>query len=231
MSQSTERVAVVTGGSLGIGEAISTQLLDLGWKVHVLARQASNYVHAGHDGCRVHDVDVRDIKAIKESADAVASSSGHVDALVLCAGVGYPTPLASASRAQYDELFDTNVAGSIFSTQAFAPLLRDGEAVITFVSSIAGRRGFADWSLYCASKHALEGFAASMRDELRPRRIRVTCIQPGSVDTPSYDHLQPEEKKEFMDPESIAELAVVAIQLPRQACVETLFVNNAVGDL
>lgn len=70
-----------------------------------------------------------------------------------------------------------------------------------------------------------------MRDELRPRRIRVTSIQPGSVDTPSYDHLRPEEKTEFMDPKSIAELAVAAIQLPRQACVETLFVNNAVGDL
>lgn len=231
MSQVTERVAVITGGSLGIGEAISTQLLNLGWKVHVLARRASSYAHAGHDGCCTHDVDVRDLDAIKETADAVASSSGHVDALVLCAGVGYPTPLSSASRAQYEELFDTNVAGSIISVQAFAPLLRDGEALITFISSIAGRRGFANWSMYCASKHALEGFAASIRDELRPRRIRVTCIQPGSVDTPSYDHLHPEEKKEFMDPESIAELTVAAIQLPRQACVETLFVNNAVGDL
>jgi NAD(P)-dependent dehydrogenase (short-subunit alcohol dehydrogenase family) len=231
MNQSAERVAVVTGGSLGIGEAISTQLLGLGWKVHVLARRASAYAHADHDGCRVHDVDVRDISAVKESADAVASSSGRVDALVLCAGVGYPTPLSSASRAQYEELFDTNVAGAIFSTQAFTPLLRNGEAVITFISSIAGRRGFADWSLYCASKHALEGFAASVRDELRPRRIRVTCIQPGSVDTPSYDHLPPEEKTEFMDAESIAKLTVTAIHLPPQACVETLFVNNTIGDL
>ncbi|MET7295388.1 SDR family oxidoreductase [Streptomyces griseoloalbus] len=231
MNQTTQRVAVITGGSLGIGEAISTQLLNLGWRVHILARRASSYVHSDHYGCRTHDVDVRDLDAIKEAAETVAGSSGHVDALVLCAGVGYPTPLTSASRVQYDELFDTNVAGSIFSTQAFAPLLRDGEAVITFVSSIAGRRGFSDWSLYCASKHALEGFAASMREELRPRRIRVTSVQPGSVDTPSYDHLQPEEKREFMDPVSIAELTVTAIQLPPQACVETLFVNNAVGDL
>ncbi|PTM99280.1 SDR family oxidoreductase [Streptomyces sp. VMFN-G11Ma] len=231
MNQTIERVAVITGGSLGIGEAISTQLLNLGWRVHILARRASSYVHSDHYGCCTHDVDVRDLDAIKEAAEAVASSSGHVDALVLCAGVGYPTPLTSASRVQYDELFDTNVAGAIFSTQVFAPLLRDGEAVITFVSSIAGRRGFSDWSLYCASKHALEGFAASMRDELRPRRIRVTSVQPGSVDTPSYDHLQPEEKREFMDPVSIAELTVTAIQLPPQACVETLFVNNAVGDL
>lgn len=231
MNQTIERVAVITGGSLGIGEAISTQLLNLGWKVHILARRASSYIHADHEGCRTHDVDVRDLDAVNNSADAVASSSGRVDALVLCAGVGYPTPLPSASRAQYDELFDTNVAGAIFSTQAFTPLLHDGKAVVTFLSSIAGRRGFADWSLYCASKHALEGFAASMRDELRPRRIRVTSVQPGSVDTPSYDHLQPEEKTEFMDPESIAELTVAAIQLPPQACVETLFVNNAVGDL
>lgn len=231
MSQIDDRVAVVTGGSLGIGKSISTQLLNLGWKVHVLARRASSYVHASHDGCRTHDVDVRDLDGIRKAADDVASSTGYVDALILCAGVGYPTPLSSASRAQYEELFETNVAGSIFSTQAFASLLRDREAVITFISSIAGRRGFADWSLYCASKHALEGFAASVRDELRARRIRVTCIQPGSVDTPSYDHLPPEEKTEFMDPESIAELTVAAIQLPQQACVETLFINNAVGDL
>ncbi|MFE5594812.1 SDR family oxidoreductase [Streptomyces sp. NPDC056549] len=231
MSQITDRVAVITGGSLGIGEAISTQMLSLGWQVHILARRASSYVHADHNRCRTHNVDVRDLDAIKETADAIASTSGQVDALVLCAGLGYPTPLHTASRAQYNELFDTNVAGSVFSTQAFTPLLRDGDAVITFVSSIAGRRGFSHWSLYCASKHALEGFAASVRDELRPRRIRVTSIQPGSVDTPSYDHLQPEEKKEFMDPKSIAELVVAALQLPRQACVETLFINNAVGDL
>lgn len=121
MSQTIDRVAVITGGSLGIGEAISTQMLGLGWEVHILARRASGYVHADHDGCRTHDVDVRDLVAVKETADAIASTSGRVDALVLCAGVGYPTPLHSVSRAQYDELFDTNVAGSVFSTQAFTP--------------------------------------------------------------------------------------------------------------
>jgi NAD(P)-dependent dehydrogenase (short-subunit alcohol dehydrogenase family) len=224
-------VAVVTGGSLGIGADICTQLLEDGWTVHVLARNAAAYVHAGHRNCWTHNVDVRDHQALKTAADAIEGSTGQLDALVLCAGVGYPTPLPSATRAHYDELFETNVAGSIFTTQAFAPLLRDGQAVITVISSIAGRRGFADWSLYCASKHALEGFTASIRDELRLRRIRVTSIQPGSVDTPSYDHLPAEEKVEFMDPATIADLTVHTLNLPPQAVVETLFINNAAGDL
>ncbi|MGP4113995.1 SDR family oxidoreductase [Streptomyces sp. 4N509B] len=226
-----DRVAVVTGGSLGIGAEISTQLLDDGWTVHVLARNAGAYANAGHRSCRTHDVDVRDSRALKAAADDVAASAGQLDALILCAGIGYPTPLSSVTRDQYDELFETNVAGAVFTAQAFAPLLRDGQAVITVISSIAGRRGFADWSLYCASKHGLEGFTASIRDELRPRRIRVTSIQPGSVDTPSYDHLSAEEKAEFMEPATVAALTVQAIQLPPEAVVEVLFLNNAVGDL
>jgi NAD(P)-dependent dehydrogenase (short-subunit alcohol dehydrogenase family) len=226
-------VAVVTGGSLGIGAEISTQLLDLGWTVHVLARHADAYAGAERQRCCIHNVDVRDIAAVNATAQRVAQSLGdsELDALVLCAGIGYPTPLPSVSRNHYDELFDTNVAGSIFTTQAFAPLLREGDGVIAVISSIAGRRGFADWSLYCAAKHALEGFTASIRDELRSKRIRVTSIQPGSVDTPSYDHLPADAKSDFMDPASIAALTVHAISLPPQACVETLFVNNAVGDL
>ncbi len=233
MTNSIDRIAVVTGGSLGIGAGISTQLLDLGWTVHVLARHADAYVGAAHERCRIHNVDIRDIAAVNATAKDVAQSTGDnaLDALVLCAGIGYPTPLPTASRENYDELFDTNVAGTIFSTQAFAPLLREGDGIIAVISSIAGRRGFADWSLYCAAKHALEGFTASIRDELRPRRIRVTSIQPGSVDTPSYDHLPADAKSEFIDVASVASLTVQAIRLPPQACVETLFVNNAVGDL
>ena len=233
MTNSTDRVAVVTGGSLGIGAEISNQLLDLGWTVHVLARHADAYVGAEHERCRIHNVDVRDVTAVNVTAQRVAQAIGdnQLDALILCAGIGYPTPLPTVTRDHYDELFNTNVAGSIFCTQAFAPLLREGEGVIAVISSIAGRRGFADWSLYCAAKHALEGFTASIRDELRPKRIRVTSIQPGSVDTPSYDHLSAAEKSDFMDPATVAALTVHAIRLPPQACVETMFVNNAVGDL
>jgi 3-oxoacyl-[acyl-carrier protein] reductase len=226
-------IAVITGGTLGIGEHITKQLLAAGWHVHVLARHASSFPLADGQHCFVYDVDVRDAAALSVVADAIYGRLGStpIDALIACAGVGYPTPLATLTGEQYADLFDTNVHGTIFTVKLFAPYLYDGRAVIAVVSSIAGRRGYADWSVYCAAKHALEGFVASIRDELRPRRIRVTSIQPGSVDTPSYDHLAPEEKTEFMAPATVAALVVHTLTLPAQAVVETLFVNNAVGDM
>lgn len=226
-------VAVITGGTLGIGEQISKQLLDLGWNVHVLARRASKSPVSSQVGCFAHDVDVRDYATIQATAHKVSSLERHspIDALVLCAGVGYEVSVPKLTPRVYAELFDTNVGGLIFSTQAFLPILRDGRAVIAAISSIAGRRGFAGWSAYCASKHAVEGFLSSLRDEVRSRGIRVTSIQPGSVDTPSYDHLPPEAKRDFMSPETIAALTVQTLLLPPEAVVEVVFVNNSAGDL
>jgi NAD(P)-dependent dehydrogenase (short-subunit alcohol dehydrogenase family) len=230
---SASRTAVVTGGSLGIGAHISGQLLEQGWTVHILARHASTSPVAAHPHAISHDVDVRDLDALQAVAKAISTRLGDtpLDALVCCAGVGYPTPLGEVTAAQYDELFATNVAGTIFTVREFAPRLADGTGVIVIMSSIAGRRGFAGWSLYCATKHALEGFAASIRDELRGRRIRVTSIQPGSVDTPSYAHLPAGAKTEFIDPAVVAALTIHAINLPATATVETVFVNNTAGDL
>jgi 3-oxoacyl-[acyl-carrier protein] reductase len=226
-------IAVVTGGTMGIGEHITKQLLAVGWHVHVLARHASDFPLADGQRCFAHDVDVRDAAALSTVASAIGAQldTTPIDALIACAGIGYPTPLTSLTGEQYADLFDTNVHGTVFTVKFFAPFLHDGHAVIAVISSIAGRRGYADWSVYCAAKHALEGFAASIRDELRPRRIRVTSIQPGSVDTPSYEHLAPEEKTEFMDPATVAALVVHTLTLPAQAVVENLFVNNAAGDM
>lgn len=225
-------IAVVTGGTLGIGAQISEQLLAGGWLVHVLARHAGDFEHVDGLRCHGHNVDVRDATTITATANRIAGlSDAPIDVLVVCAGVGFPTPLTTVSVDEYKEIFDTNVHGTIFTVTSFLPYLRDGNGMIVVISSIAGRRGFADWSVYCASKHAMEGFVNSIRDELRPRRIRVTSIQPGSVDTPSYDHLPPEAKSEFMDPATVAALVVHTIHLPAQAVVETLFINNAAGDL
>lgn len=226
-------IAVVTGGTMGIGAHISEQLLTNGWRVHALARHASDFNHVEGRRCHGHNVDVRDATTITTAANRIADLSDGVpiDALVVCAGVGFPTPLSTVSLDQYKKIFETNVHGTIFTVTSFLPYLRDGHAVIIVISSIAGRRGFADWSVYCASKHAMEGFVSSVRDELRSRRIRVTSIQPGSVDTPSYDHLPADAKFEFMDPATVAALVVHAIHLPAQAVVETLFINNSVGDL
>ncbi len=99
------------------------------------------------------------------------------------------------------------------------------------ISSIAGIRGFSNWSIYSATKFALEGFSASLREELRTQGIRVMVIRPGSVDTPFYKHLPEITKTGFLKPESVARLAVAAILSETNASVDNIEINNSQGDL
>ena len=119
----------------------------------------------------------------------------------------------------------------MFTTKTFLDLLTNDTGIICNISSNAGIKGFSAWSLYCASKFAVEGFTQSIRHELRPRGIRVMCVQPGAVDTPIYAHLSPEEKRDFMDPETIAHIIVELLAIPPKAVVENIYINNSVGDL
>jgi NAD(P)-dependent dehydrogenase (short-subunit alcohol dehydrogenase family) len=135
------------------------------------------------------------------------------------------------TEQDYENVFATNVKGLMFATKTFLDLLTNDSGIICNISSIAGIKGFSEWSLYCASKFAVEGFTQSIRHELRPRGIRVMCVQPGSVDTPIYEHLSREEKRDFIDPATIAHIIVELLDIPQKAVVEDIFINNSVGDL
>ena len=181
----------------------------------------------------VDNADVRSLKQLLHAKEKITSTLHieQIDGLINCAGIGYSQPLRELTEQEYENVLATNVKGLMFATKTFLDLLKDQTGIICNISSIAGIKGFSEWSLYCASKFAVEGFTQSIRHELRPRGIRVMSVRPGSVDTPIYAHLSIEEKRDFIDPATIARIIVELLDISQKAVVEDIFMNNSVGDL
>lgn len=228
-----KKIFVITGGNSGMGYEISKKLLKSKHHVFILSRKAEQCDLRKYDNCHTKNVDISKIGEILKAKKWIAKILGDkkIDVLVNCAGVGFASKLEEITEKQYENFFSTNVKGMIFTTQIFFSLIKKGAGIICNFSSIAGIKGFAEWSVYCASKFAVEGYSQSIRQELRKSGIRVMSIRPGAVDTPFYHYLSKDQKKEFIKPQTIAEILIQLINLPKEVCVEDIFINNSVGDL
>ena len=119
--------------------------------------------------------------------DVVKKEKGHLDILYASAGVGdFEIPIEAVTEAVYDKTFDINVKGTIFTVQKALPLLVDGGSII-MTGSIAGVKAFPGMSVYCATKAAIRSLARTWTMELKPRKIRVNVLSPGSIDTAVFD--------------------------------------------
>jgi NAD(P)-dependent dehydrogenase (short-subunit alcohol dehydrogenase family) len=181
------KVAVITGGSSGIGLATAKRLVDEGAYVVITGRREeelkkaaasikTNVTTVVSDVSRVEDLD-RLYAVVKEK-------HGHIDILFANAGAGTIAPLAMATEAHFDQTFDVNVKGLFFTVQKALPLFKDGGSIIlnSSVSNVLGLPGF---TAYAASKAAVRNFARGWALELKDRKIRVNCMSPGAIDTPA----------------------------------------------
>jgi NAD(P)-dependent dehydrogenase (short-subunit alcohol dehydrogenase family) len=166
------RLAVVTGGTRGLGRAIADRLGDDGWDVLVLARRA---VECGH---RVVACDVADAAAVR----AVFAALRRVDALVNCAGTAGANTL-DGDDALWHAIIGSNLHGTYHCCKAVLPLLPDKTGRIVNIASVLGLRGVPDQTAYCAAKHGVVGFTRALALAVAPRGITVNAICPGWVDT------------------------------------------------
>lgn len=226
------KTAIVTGGSSGIGYAISSKLLDEGYTVFILSRNAKNCDLKNQPKCKLYNIDLTDLNQINELTEKIQSDYpvDTIDILVNCAGIGFGTPIDKLDEGTFDKVMNINVKAVFFTTKYFLPLMKKG-GVICNISSIAGIKGFSEWTTYCASKFAIEGFTKALRDEVRGRGIRVVAVRPGAVNTPLYHFVEEEEKKDFISPETIAQVVVPSLLIDEKACVEEIFINNSIGDI
>lgn len=223
---------IVTGGSSGMGNAIASRLLEEGHSVLILSRHTESSQLQKNKNCTSKNVDIANVSEIKKFIDWYKERPENtIDGLINCAGIGWEKKLQDITEEEYERIFSINIKGLIFITQGLVPFIKEQTGIICNFSSIAGIKGFADWSLYCASKYAVEGFTQSIRHELRPKGIRVVCVKCGSVNTPFYKNIPQEEKKDFIQPGTVANLVVSTLSLPKEAVVEDIFINNSVGDL
>jgi NADP-dependent 3-hydroxy acid dehydrogenase YdfG len=184
------KVAVVTGASTGIGLGLSRKLLESGAEVYMSSRTPAHIARAaeslGHYRESVHAqvLDVREEKAVAEYMDYVAGR-GRVDYLFCNAGVGFGQPYYEATtRQDWNTIFDVNVFGVVNCVHAMLPhLVKQGSGHIVIVSSVAGITPLPYQTIYVASKHAVYGFARSLRYELEDKNIKVSVVCPGAVAT------------------------------------------------
>ena len=225
MKTFTGKVALVTGGSRGIGLAVARALVERGAQVAITATSDTT-LQAG--AASLQDVggatailsiraDVRRSEAVEQAVETAVTRYGGLDVLVNNAGVGLFRPVAEMTVEEWHRVIDTNVNGVFYACHAALPHLRArGGGWIINVSSLAGVNAFPGAAAYCASKAALNAFSEALMQEVRQDGIRVSYIMPGSVRTDFMSTAgQNDEWK--LAPEDIAQVVVDLIAHPARS--------------
>ncbi|MCS7181726.1 MAG: SDR family oxidoreductase [Thermoanaerobaculum sp.] len=182
------KVALVTGGSRGIGLAVAARLLRAGAQVVVAARRADGLEQARQELAplgRVHTVaaDVRNPQACRKLVAETVRWGGRLDLLLANAGVGIFKPVAEMSVTDFAVQMETNLHAPFFCVKAALPHLLASQGWVIFIASLAARNPFPGGAAYCASKAGLLAFAHCLMEEVRQQGVRVATVLPGSVDT------------------------------------------------
>jgi len=221
----SDRSALVTGASSGIGRAIALKLAHLGARLVLLGRDEARLAQTAEAARRegveagTYGVDLANASDFGSLAVQVAEDHGEIDILVHSAGVIATGPLAASAVADLRHQLEVNVVGPYALTQAFLPALRRRKGRIVFINSRAGRYAFENIGQYCASKHALRAVADSLRQELHGEGVRIISVYPGKIATPMQQKLQEAagnryDPARFAQPEDVAEAVACALCMP-----------------
>ncbi len=222
--QYDQKVAVVTGGSSGIGLALSRQLAAQGAHVWLVARHleplngAMNSIRAARKDqcqtCGVISADLADYNQAQNAAGQVQAEAGKVDLLINCAGVAHPGYVQDLGIDIFRWMMEVNYFGTVHMVKAVLPgmLERHSGAIVNF-SSLAGILGVFGYTAYGASKFAVRGFSDALRSELKPLGVQVSIVYPIDTKTPQLEYenqFKPQETKDIagasneMTPEQVA---------------------------
>lgn len=182
------KIAVITGGSSGIGLATAQRFVDEGAYVFITGRRESELDDAIKQiGNNVESVqgDVSNLSDLDRLYDIVKQRKDHIDVLFANAGLGESRPLDQITEDHFDNAFDVNVKGTLFTVQKALPLMPAGASIV-INASIASVKGIPAMSVYSATKAALRSFARSWSADLKDRRIRVNVVSPGMIVTPIF---------------------------------------------
>lgn len=222
----SDKIALVTGGSTGIGLASAQELAAQGAKVYITGRRqqeldaAIALIGTSAKGMRA---DVSRLDDLDKVYAQIAEESGRLDILFANAGGGDMLALGAITEEHFDRIFGTNVRGVLFTVQKALPLLGAGSSIILTASTVSVK-GTANFSVYSASKAAVRNFARSWALDLQGRGIRVNVVSPGPVKTPGLGGLVAEEERQGL-------FDALAAQVPLGRISEPAEVGKAVAFL
>ena len=185
------KIALVTGGTSGIGLATAKEFVSEGAYVFITGRREKELDEAVKElGGNVNGVrgDVSNSGDLDRLFAHIRKEKGRLDIVFANAGVAKYAPFGAVTEDLYDLIFDTNVKGVLFTVQKALPLMSDGGSII-LNSSIVGSKGLSSNSVYSATKAAVRSFARTWTTDLKSRSIRVNAISPGTIDTPGLSEL------------------------------------------
>ncbi len=233
-----DRLALVTGANRGIGFEIAAALAREGCDLVITARDAKTLAQAARKietlGVRVlaQTCDVRSPESIDYLFTLVRALRRPLDFLVNNAGIGHPNRVvADLPYPTWVDVIETNLTGMFLMTQASLAVMKRGSVIVNNLS-IAAERVFPGSAAYNASKHGALGFSDTLREELRPKGIRVLGLLPGATDTDIWKTLWPKApRRKMMSAATVARAVVNAMLLPPNSAIEKLVVMPAGGAL
>jgi NAD(P)-dependent dehydrogenase (short-subunit alcohol dehydrogenase family) len=200
MGKLQNKVAVITGGTSGIGLATAKLFVSEGAYVFIVGRQQDKINDAVKEiGSNVTGIqaDVAKLTDLDHVFETVKKVKGKIDILFANAGITGLCPLEEATEEHFDKIFAINVRGALFTVQKALPLMNNGGSII-LTGSVAGSKGVAGFGVYAATKAAIRCFVRTLTSELKDRDIRSNVVSPGPIETPILDDLSADSVVELV---------------------------------
>ena len=234
----SQKLALITGANRGIGFAIARVLAREGCDVIITGRDARSLEKAGRElgklgGSVIAQIcEVRDPNSVDYLFALVRRLRRPLDFLINNAGIGHPNrKVSDMPYPMWAEVIDTNLNGMFLVTQAGLAVMKRGSTIVNNLS-IAAERVFPGSAAYNASKHGALGFTDTLREELRPKGIRVIALMPGATDTAIWERLWPKApRRRMMSAETVAGVVLNALIVPENSTVEKIMIMPAGGAL
>lgn len=230
MAKLEGKIAVITGGSSGIGLATAKRFVEEGAYVFIVGRREAELARAKAEIGRnvtVLECDVANLADLDRLYETVKAEKGSIDVIVANAGFVELVTLADATPEHFDKTFGINVRGTFFTVQKALPLLNDGASIV-LIASTAHLIGSPPHTTYSATKAAIRSFSRSWAAELKGRGIRVNTLSPGPIDTPIIDaQVKTKEEADAMRAMFAEMLPLGRIGRPEEAAAGVLFLASS----